>query len=441
MNRTKVDSTALLDALERSDPVTVSGRVSKLVGLTVEADGLEASVGELCRIELDRSRVPVLAEVVGFANGKVLLMPFQHTDGIRPGFAVRPTGAGVRVPVGEALLGRVVDGLGVPVDGKGAVGTCKFRPTTALSPRPLDRQPIDKMLTTGIRAIDGCLACGQGQRMGVFSGSGVGKSTLLGMICRNANSDVNVVALIGERGREVKGFIENNLGALGLERTIVVVVTSDESPLMRIKGAETAMTMAEYFRDRGKNVVFIMDSVTRYAMALREVTLSAGEVPTSRGYTPSVFARLPMLLERAGTSDRGSITAFISVLVEGDEIKNDPITDAIRSILDGHVLLSRKLANSNIFPAIDLMQSISRLTRALIGKTELARLNRILDLLATYTESEDLINIGAYVVGTNPKIDEAIAKIDAIRNFIKQDTLELVDYDDTQKTLSEIAGV
>jgi flagellum-specific ATP synthase len=277
--------------------------------------------------------------------------------------------------------------------------------------------------------------------MGVFSGSGVGKSTLLGEICRNARSDMNVVALIGERGREVREFVENNLGSRGLERTVVVAVTSDESPLMRIKGAESAMAIAEYFRSRGRNVVFIMDSVTRYAMALREVGLSAGEVPTARGYTPSVFAKLPVLLERAGTSPEGTITGFFSVLVEGDEIKTDPVTDAIRAILDGHVVLSRKMANTHIFPAIDPLQSISRLARELLGEKERLRMARLLEMLAIYTESEDLINIGAYVTGSSPKIDEAIRKIGPIHDFIRQRMGDSFSFEQTQRLLAELTGV
>ncbi len=441
MSRLRLDTAHLLEKLDDIDPVTIHGRITQLIGLVLEAEGCEASIGELCYVEPDSGSEPILAEVVGFTKGNILLMPFQNIEGIRPGYKIRPSGSALKVPVGEGLLGRVLDGMARPIDGKGPLEVETYRPTNSLSPRPLERRRIDQILTTGVKAIDGCHTCGCGQRMGIFSGSGVGKSTLLGMICRNSSSDVNVVAMVGERGREVREFVENNLGEKGLKRTVVVAVTSDESPLMRIKGAQTAMTVAEYFRDRRKDVTFLMDSVTRYAMALREVGLSAGEVPTARGYTPSVFAKLPALLERAGTSPLGSITGFFSVLVEGDEIKNDPVTDALRAILDGHVVLSRKLANINVFPPIDMLQSISRLSRVLLGPKEQERMDRMLDLLATYTESEDLINIGAYAAGSSPKIDEAIQKIEAIRNFIKQDISETFSLEETQKLMAEITGI
>lgn len=440
MNALTIDAHKIDNRIVTANPVPTSGRVSQLVGLVLEAEGFSAGVGDVCRIE-QKGQPPVVAEVIGFTSGRVLLMPFHRTSGVRPGQLITPTGRPLRVPVGRGLLGRIVDGLGNPIDGRGPIESDRLRVTSAGSPDPLERSRIDQVLTTGVRVIDGCVTCGRGQRLGVFSGSGVGKSTLLGMICRNAQADVNVVAMIGERGREVREFIEDTLGPEGLARSVVVVVTSDETPLMRIKGAETAMTIAEHFRDTRHDVVFLMDSVTRYAMALREVGISAGEVPASRGYTPSVFARMPMLLERAGTSDRGSITGFFSVLVEGDDVRNDPITDAIRAILDGHVMLSRDLANKNIFPAVDVLHSVSRLTRDLLNETEQARMGRLLELYATYTEAEDLISIGAYARGNSPKVDEAIDRIDAIRDFIRQGRAESFSFDDTQAALARVTGV
>ncbi len=421
--------------------VATSGRVRQLVGLVLEAEGLVAGVGEVCRVEGGPGVPPVPAEVIGFADDRVLLMPFERTAGVRPGQLVRPTGKPLRVPVGRGLLGRVLGGMGQPIDGRGPVTAERWRTTQSGAPDPLARRRIDRVLETGVRVIDGLVTCGRGQRLGVFAGSGVGKSTLLGMICRNARADVNVIALIGERGREVREFIDDTLGPEGLARSVVVVVTGDETPLMRIRGAETAMAIAEHFRDQGQDVVFIMDSVTRYAMALREVGISAGEVPASRGYTPSVFARMPELLERAGTSSEGSITGFFSVLVEGDDIRNDPITDAIRAILDGHVLLSRDLANSNIFPAVDILGSISRLARDLLDETQRERMARVLDLYATWRDAEDLVNIGAYTRGTSERIDAAIERIDAIRDFIRQDRDENVPFEETQRRLAEITGI
>lgn len=441
MNLPRIENEAILEKIRTIDPVVVSGHVSQLVGLVLEAEGIKAGVGEVCLIDQGPGAAPIQAEVIGFTDGKLLLMPFNHTHGIRAGQLITPTERPLKVPVGSALLGRVLNGLGNPIDGKPPLRSSLHRPTNGQAPAPMDRTRITKVLSTGVKAIDSCITCGRGQRLGIFSGSGVGKSTLLGMICRNADSDVNVIAMIGERGREIREFVDNNLGAEGLARSVVVAVTSDETPLMRIKGAETAMTIAEYFRDQGKNVVFIMDSVTRYAMALREVGVSAGETPTSRGYTPSVFARLPHLLERAGTSVQGSITGFYSVLIEGDDIKNDPVTDAIRAILDGHVMLNRSLANNNIFPAIDILQSISRLARDLQGEAEVERMNRILDLYATYAEAEDLINIGAYVRGSSPKIDAAIDHIEPIRNFIRQGINESFTYEQTEKLLADLTGI
>jgi len=441
MSPLKISDERMARAIAVADPVVTSGRITQLVGLVLEAEGIVAAVGEVCVVESPRTEKPVLAEVIGFSNGRVLLMPFQHTAGIRAGQLIVPTGKPLRVPVGRGLLGRIVDGIGNPIDGRGPIEWETRRVTSAPVPDPLRRTRIDTVLETGVRVLDGLVTCGRGQRLGIFAGSGVGKSTLLGMVCRNAVADVNVIALIGERGREVREFIDDILGPSGMAKSVVVVVTSDETPLMRIRGAETAMTIAEYFRDASDDVVFMMDSVTRFAMALREVGISAGEVPASRGYTPSVFARMPQLLERAGTSPDGSITGFFSVLVEGDDVRNDPITDAIRAILDGHVMLTRELANANIFPAVDVLQSISRLARDLLDDTQRERMARALGMCSTYQDAEDLITIGAYVKGSSDRIDEAVDRIDDLRSFIRQSPDESTSFEETQKLLATITGV
>ena len=344
------------------------------------------------------------------------------------------------VPVGEELLGRVIDSVGEPIDGKSRIVTREYRPLESFAPSPLSRRPINRILETGVKVIDSIVPCGIGQRMGIFAGSGVGKSVLLGMICRNASSDVNVIALIGERGREVREFVDNVLGPEGLKKSVIVVATSDRSPVMRVKGAETAMTIAEYFRDMGKNVLFIMDSITRYAMAQREIGLAIGEPPTSRGYTPSVFAKLPALLERAGSSAHGSITGLYSVLVEGDDVSADPLTDAVRAILDGHIILSRKIANTGHYPAIDVLESVSRLAPVLLNEEQQRRREKVLRWFANYREAEDLINIGAYERGSNPEIDEAIEKTNQLMDFFKQSVDESFTLSETERALSQITG-
>ena len=360
------------------------------------------------------------AEVLGFKGNRVLLQPLEDIRGIGPGSLVVAEQTRAHVPVGEALLGRVVDGLGEPIDGKGSLGCHRQYPIYADPANPLDRRRIKDIMATGVRVIDGMLTVGYGQRLGIFAGSGVGKSVLMGMIARRSSADVNVIALIGERGREVNEFIERELGAEGLARSVVVVATSDRLPLIRMRGAFIATTIAEYFRDQGFNVNLMMDSVTRFAMAQREVGLALGEPPTSRGYTPSVFAMLPQLLERAGTSAReGSITGLYTVLVEGGDM-DEPVTDAVRGILDGHIVLSRDLAMQNHYPAIDVLQSISRVMSEIVDPRHLAHAGRLKSLLATYRKSEDLINIGAYVAGSNPAIDEAVNKIDTINHFLRQ---------------------
>ncbi|NLZ38505.1 MAG: flagellar protein export ATPase FliI [Firmicutes bacterium] len=420
-------------------PLRTAGRVTKVVGLTIEVEGIRASIGEVCQLVLPYSAEPVMTEVVGFKDDTVLLMPLGDVQGIRPGCEVIPTGKSFTVRVGESLLGQVVDGLGRPLRGGVVNGEGTEYPVDNDPPNPLQRKRIKEILPTGVRAIDLFLTCGQGQRIGIFAGSGVGKSTLLGMIARNSAADVNVIGLIGERGREVLDFIERDLGPEGLARSVVVAATSDRPPLIRIKGAMVATAIAEYFRDQGKNVMLMMDSVTRLATAQREVGLAIGEPPATKGYTPSVFTLLPRLLERAGTSPRGSITGLYTVLVDGDDF-NEPIADAVRSILDGHIVLSRALAAKNHFPAIDILQSISRLMTDLVDeeKQQLASVFR--DYLATYTESEDLISIGAYVEGTNPRLDQARRYIDAMQELLKQDINEIDTFEESWEKLRQLLG-
>ncbi|TAM61609.1 flagellar protein export ATPase FliI [bacterium] len=409
--------------LRSADLIRSNGRVRQVIGVVIESLGPQMAVGETCRISFRRNAAPVLAEVVGFRDNKVLIMPLGELAGIGAGSEVFALGRPLEVGVSDALLGRVLDGLGRVMDGGPAIEGAERRPIAAAPPNPLDRPRIDRPLSVGIRAIDGLLTCGKGQRVGIFAGSGVGKSTVLGMIARNTNADVNVIALVGERGKEVRDFIERDLGTEGLARSVVIVATSDQPALVRIKAAFVATTIAEYFRDRGLDVTLMMDSVTRFAMAQREVGLAIGEPTTTKGYTPSVFALLPRLLERAGTSPRGSITGIYAVLVDGDDL-NEPVADAVRSILDGHIVLSRALASANHYPAIDVLNSISRVMPDVVDEVHLRAAGAVRDLLATYREAEDLINIGAYVPGSNAKVDLAIAKIESIRHFLRQDTYE-----------------
>jgi len=407
------------ERLERAMPVVPRGRVTRVIGLVLESTGPDASIGEVCEI-LDRhGRKCGLAEVVGFRDHQVLLMPLGDIQGIHPGSTVRSLRRPFTVGVGEMLLGRVLDGLGNTLDQGGPIDYDGFVPITANPPHPLQRQRVLEPLELGIRAIDGLLTCGKGQRFGVFSGSGVGKSVLMGMVARNTAAQVNVIALIGERGREVRDFIERDLGEEGLARSVVVVVTSDQPALIRIKGAMLATAIAEFFRDAGKDVLLMMDSVTRLALAQREIGLAIGEPPTTRGYTPSVFALLPRLLERAGRSSQGSITALYTVLVEGDDM-NEPVADAVRSILDGHIVLSRKLASEGHYPAIDVLESVSRVMVDVAPRDLLESARRVLADLAVYRENEDLINIGAYKSGSNLRIDRAIAKRDALSGLLRQ---------------------
>lgn len=423
--------------LERANLIRYSGRVSKLIGLTIESQGPAVNMGEICLIYPLKGTHPVVSEVVGFKGETVLLMPLGEMGGIGPGSKVVATGESLQVEVGEALLGRVLDGLGNPIDGMPKAALNKKYPVYNLPPNPLLRNRILEPVTLGIKAMDALLTCGKGQRIGVFAGSGVGKSTLMGMIARNTQADVNVIGLIGERGREVREFIENDLGEEGLSRSVVVVSTSDKPALVRVMAALLATSIAEYFRDQGKDVILMMDSLTRFSMAQREIGLAVGEPPVTRGYTPSVFAVLPQLLERAGNSDKGSITGLYTVLVDRDDM-NEPISDAVRGILDGHIVLSRKLATQGHYPAIDVLESISRVMPNIISEEHLEASRTFKDILATYREAEDLINIGAYVQGTNPRIDYAIRKIDAFKEFLTQRVQDKISFEDSLVRLLQI---
>ena len=425
-------------AIDHCKSMNMIGKVVQIVGLVIECNGPNVSMGELCYVHSHFEDVePLPAEVVGFREGYVLLMPLGETKGIGRGCQVVSAQKVLQVKVGPELLGRVIDGLGNPIDGKGPILCQKEYPIQADPPAPLERPVIKDSLYVGVRAIDGLITMGQGQRIGIMAGSGVGKSTLLSMIARNTEADISVIALVGERGREVKEFIERDLGEEGLKRSVVVVATSDKPALVRIKGALTATAIAEYFRDRGRKVVLMMDSVTRFAMAQREVGLTVGEPPATRGYTPSVFALLPRLLERAGTSAKGSITGIYTVLVDGDDM-NEPIADAVRSILDGHIVLSRNIAAQNHFPAIDVLASVSRVMSAVVPKEHMEANRKLRALMAVYKEAEDLIHIGAYVKGSSPKIDEAVQKIDAINDFLCQGVFEVQSFEETIQRLEGI---
>jgi flagellum-specific ATP synthase len=412
--------------------------VEKVRGQLVESLGPQAVVGEVCRIQLpDRL---IHAEVVGLRGARVQLMCFQDMTGIELGARVIATGEALMVPVGNCLLGRVIDAFGSPLDGKGEIGASVFYPVNAQAPGAMKREKISSQIQTGVRAIDGLLAVGKGQRMGIFAGSGVGKSTLLGMIARNTRADVNVIALIGERGREVREFIEYDLGPEGLERSVIVVSTSDTPDLAKLKGAYAASAVAEYFRDQGKDVMLLFDSVTRYAWAQREVGLSIGEPPTREGYPPSVFSGLQKLLERSGTSGRGTITAFYTVLVEGDDMK-EPITDTVRGTLDGHLVLSRKISQKAQYPAVDILDSISRLMdKGIVARQVCAAASYLRRMLAVYTDSEDLVNLGAYVQGTNPEIDESLRVMPLIREFLTQAVEEKSSLEETHAKVLELAA-
>jgi FliI/YscN family ATPase len=424
--------------LQQLNAIKIVGSVKRAVGLVVESLGPPVSVGELCEIVGKGSEKGIPAEVIGFRDNYVLSMPLFKVDGVKLGDKVVVRQKRATVGVSPALLGRIIDGLGNPFDDLGPIPATEEYPLYNAGTNPLERKNIEETLGTGIRAVDGLLTCGKGQRIGIFGGSGVGKSTLLGMMARYTSADVNVISLVGERGREVRAFIEKDLGEEGLKRSVVVVSTSDQPPLLRIRAALLATTIAEYFRNQGKDVLLVMDSITRFAMAQREVGLAAGEPPSSKGYTPSVFALLPRLVERAGNfRSGGSITGFYTVLVEGDDM-NDPVADSVRSLLDGHVVLSRDLAWRNHYPCIDILSSVSRLMPDLVAPSFIEKAGRIREWLSTYQKAEDMINIGAYVKGSNPKIDLALKKIDAVNNFLIQRSEERVTVESALSAVEEL---
>lgn len=425
-----------VEAIRLARTLTYRGTVQNIIGLLIEAAGPRARMGEICKLIPD-SGVPILGEVVGFRGNRVLLMPFGDANGISPGALIIATGRELEVPVGEQMLGRITDALGFPIDGKPTWPVESYYPVMEKPPAPLERTLIERPIATGVRSIDMLLTLGEGQRIGIFSGSGVGKSTLMGMIARNTSSDVNVIALIGERGREVREFIEKDMGEDGLKRSVVVVATSDEPALLRIKAPWVATAIAEYFRDQGLSVLLMMDSITRWCLALREVGLAIGEPPTTRGYTPSVFANLPKLLERAGRGNRGSITGIYTVLVEGDDM-DEPIADAARGILDGHIVLSRDLAQIGHFPAVDVLGSVSRLMKDVVSPEHLDYASKVRSVLATYKKAEDLVNIGAYVEDSNPSIDHALKYIDKVNSFVRQGIYESVTFDASVADLRRI---
>ncbi|MCC0627647.1 MULTISPECIES: flagellar protein export ATPase FliI [unclassified Clostridioides] len=430
-----IDFDKINKKIENLELTISEGRVKKIIGLTVEVEGIKAFVGELCVI-YNQVNKPVNCEVVGFKDKEVILMALGELTLIAPGCKVISKGIPLSVMCSDNLLGKVLDGLGNPIDNSDVVLGDRYNLNNE-PPDPMKRKKIRNIMETGVRAIDAFTTCGEGQRIGIFAGSGVGKSTTLGMIARNAKADVNVIALIGERGREVLDFIDKDLGEEGMKKSVVVCATSDKAPLVRLKGALTATAIAEYFRDQDKKVILMMDSVTRFAMAQREVGIAIGEPPAQKGYTPSVFAILPKLMERTGTSDKGSITAFYTVLVDGDDF-NEPIADTTRGILDGHIVLSRDLANKNHYPSIDVLNSLSRLMNEIASKEDIKIASLARDMLAEYREAEDLINIGAYASGTNKKIDEAIYYHEHIINFLKQGINEKSSFNETISSLRSI---
>lgn len=423
--------------LENVELHEVNGRVTQVIGLVIESIGPNTSLGEVCIIKSKSGDAVCYSEVVGFRDNRVLSMVLGDASRVSQGSEIIATGRSLSVSVGDALLGRVIDGLGNTLDDKGSIFTDETRSIYSAPPNPLERRRITEPIMTGIRSIDTLLTCGKGQRVGIFAGSGVGKSVMLGMIARNTNADVNVIALVGERGREVGEFIDRELGEEGLKKSVVVVATSDQAALIRLKAAFMATTIAEYYRDKGLDVMLLMDSVTRVAMAQREVGLAIGEPPTTKGYTPSVFAMLPKLLERTGNAKIGSITGLYTVLVEGDDM-NDPIADSVRSILDGHIVLSRRLASAGQYPAVDVLESVSRVMPVITTEVHRKAVHRFLDILATYREAEDLINIGAYVKGSNPKIDESLQKIDIFKEFLRQSADEKIEIQHSINQLTSI---
>jgi len=431
-----IDFEKFHSALQDVNLLDCRGSVVRVAGLTVESNGPKVGLGELCGIHLRDGR-RVLAEVVGFRNDHFILLPLEHIEGISPGDTVTARTTPRVITLSEKVLGRVVNGLGEPIDGKGPLAGTDKKPLDACSPPPLSREKITRPLALGIRSIDGVLTCGRGQRMGIFSGSGVGKSVLLGDIANSSDAAVNVVALIGERGREVREFLDSDLGAEGLARSVVVVAASDSPPIQRVKAAFVAVTMAEYFRDKGLSVLFMMDSLTRFAQAQREIGLAAGEPPATKGYCPSVFSLMPRLIERLGCAETGSITGILTVLVENDDL-TDPVADSAKSLLDGHIVLSRKLADRGHYPAVDVLQSISRLMPAVVSKEHQLAAQKLKEIYAIYIDAEDLINIGAFSAGSNRRIDGAIALIERINTFLIQPVRERTDFEETVSRLTAI---
>ncbi len=432
-----IDLSRYIEAMADLEPIVHSGRVSQIVGLTVESSGPAAKIGDVCHIYDLREQHFVRSEVVGFRDKKVLLMPFGDLSGVGPGSLVVSTNRALVAPVGLDFRGRILDALANPIDGKGPIAPDAFYPIENDPPNPLERKRIKDVLPLGVKSIDALLTMGRGQRIGIFAGSGVGKSTLMGMIARNATADVNVITLIGERGREVLDFVEKDLKEEGLKRSVLVVATSDQPALVRLKSAMVGTAMAEYFRDQGYNVLLLMDSLTRFAMAQREIGMATGEPPVSRGFPPSVYAKLPRLLERSGTNAHGAITGLYTVLVEGDDM-NEPVADTVRGILDGHFVMSRQLANNNHYPPIDVLQSVSRLMPDIVDRDHLRISNAVKSHIATFREAQDLINIGAYVSGSNPAIDKAIALNEPINALLRQGIDETFTFEETMRTLREI---
>lgn len=426
------------EIIKKTNTMREIGKVIEIIGLIIEADGPQSSIGDLCYIYNKFDSDPVWAEVVGFRQSKILLMPLGSMEGLQPGAIVFNTGSAMKIKVGEQLLGRVLDGLGRPIDNLGEINSQTLQSTSAEAINPLKRRRIHEPLSLGIKSVDGFITVGKGQRLGVFAGSGVGKSTTLGMMAKNTSADMNVIALIGERGREVREFIEKTLGTEGMKRTVVVAATSEQPSLVKIKAAYVATSIAEYFRDTGRDVLFMLDSITRISMAQREVGLAIGEPPATRGYTPSVFAQMPKILERAGSNDKGTMTGLYTVLVEGDDF-NEPISDTARSILDGHIMLSRDLAHKNHYPAVDVLQSISRVMPDVTTDEHRKAAGKIRNLLAVHKKNEDLISIGAYVKGSDPKCDEAIKMMDSINAFLQQEVGQKFDYNSTIEELIQLA--
>ncbi len=428
-----------LNAVKRTDTIHYTGSVSAVKGLMIESRGPRSMIGEICNIRIGKNKT-VMAEVIGLEGHIVKLMAYDSTEGIEVGCEVVATGHVLQVPVGRKLIGRVIDATGRPYDGKGNLNTSEYYPALASPPNPMTRLPVDRRIVTGVRCIDSLLSCGKGQRLGIFAGSGVGKSTLLSMIARNTNADINVIGLIGERGREVMDFINRDLGEEGMKRSVVVVATSDTTSINRLRAAYTTTAIAEYFRDQGMDVMLMMDNMTRFAHAQREIGLSTGEAPAQRGYPPSVFDMIPKLLERTGTNDKGSITAFYNVLVDGDDL-DEPITDKVRGTLDGHIMLSRALAQAKHYPAIDVLKSISRLARRVSGKMTLKAATKVARLVSIYEENREMIMAGVYQSGSSPDVDEAIAKHNAIEEFLMQEEYEHCPIEDTFRKLGALAEI